>query len=605
VKNDDGALSLDEDAKKVAWKQHYQRLLNIEFPWKPEDLSTEHPVEGPSEQITLEMISRAVQKMGMNKAAGPSGIVAEMLKPSGNAGIRLIRDLIEAIILEERIPSEWEESYIVSLYKGKGDALERGNYRGLKLIDQVMKVLERVVEQLIRKKIQISDMQFGFMPGRGTTDAIFIVRQMQEKYLAANKPLYLAFVDLEKAFDRVPRQVIWWAMRKLGVEEWLVRLVQSMYANVRSRVRVGDGYSDEFSVLVGVHQGSVLSPLLFIIVLEALSRQFRTGCPWELLYADDLVIMAESMHELLEQVEVWKEGMEEKGLRVNMGKTKCMISGSQLDRLQKTGKYPCAVCLTGTGSNSIYCGICSCWVHKKCSGIKGPLKVDPGYMCPRCVVDARPVDGRPVKEVSVGEHKLEVVAEFCYLGDMLSSGGGCELASTVRCRTAWGKFRELLPILTNKHLPLPSRGRVYSTCVRSVMLHGSETWAATSKTLNRLRRNDRAMIRWICRVRPQDDVSSDCLLGKLGIKDIEDVLRASRMRWLGHVERSTGWIARVRERKILAQNAPGRPKLTWDELVKRDRVLLGMERTDPEDRQAWRGRLRPRLGSQAAPSAED
>ena len=116
--------------------------------------------------------------------------------------------------------------------------------------------------------------------------------------MAANKPLYLAFVDLEKAFDRVPRQVIWWAMRKLGVEEWLVRLIQSMYANVRSRVRVGDGYSDEFSVLVGVHEGSVLSPLLFIIVLEALSCQFRTGCPWELLYADDLVIMAETMHEL-------------------------------------------------------------------------------------------------------------------------------------------------------------------------------------------------------------------------------------------------------------------------------------------------------------------
>ena len=279
MKNDDGAHSLDEDAKKVAWKQHYQRLLNIEFPWRPEDLSTEPPVEGPSERITHKMISEAVRKMSLGKAAGPSGIVAEMLKPCGNTGIRLIRDLIEAIIREGHIPSEWEESYIVSLYKGKGDALERGNYRGLKLIDQVLKVLERVVEQLIRKKAQINDMQFGFMPGRGTTDAIFIVRQMQEKYLAANKPLYLAFVDLEKAFDRVPRQVIWWALRKLRVEEWLVVLVQSMYNNVRSRVRVGDEYSEEFSVEVGVHQGSVLSPLIFIIVLEALSLQFRTGCP--------------------------------------------------------------------------------------------------------------------------------------------------------------------------------------------------------------------------------------------------------------------------------------------------------------------------------------
>ena len=81
----------------------------------------------------------------------------------------------------------------------------------------------------------------------------------------------MAFVDLEKAFDRVPQKVIWWALRKLGVEEWIVQLVQGMYANARSRVHVGEGYSEEFEVKVGVHQGSVLSPLLFIIVLEALS----------------------------------------------------------------------------------------------------------------------------------------------------------------------------------------------------------------------------------------------------------------------------------------------------------------------------------------------
>ena len=125
--------------------------------------------------------------------------------------------------------------------------------------------------------VSIDDSQFGFVPGRGTTDAIFVVRQLQEKYLAANKRLYMAFVDLEKAFDRVLRKVIWWALRKLGVDEWIVRLVQGMYSNARSRVRVGEGYSEEFEVKVGVHQGSVLSPLLFIIVLEALSSEFRCG----------------------------------------------------------------------------------------------------------------------------------------------------------------------------------------------------------------------------------------------------------------------------------------------------------------------------------------
>ena len=89
----------------------------------------------------------------------------------------------------------------------------------------------------------------------------------------------MAFLDLEKAFDLAPRKVIWWALRKLGVKEWIVRLVQGMYANARNRVRIDEGYNEEFEVKVGVHQGSALSPLLFIIVLEALSREFRSGAP--------------------------------------------------------------------------------------------------------------------------------------------------------------------------------------------------------------------------------------------------------------------------------------------------------------------------------------
>ena len=207
-KNDARQLSLDEESKKEAWKEHYERLLNVEFPWNQEDLSEESPVEGPSEPITLEIITKAITKMTSGEAAGPSGIVAEMLKPVGEAGAEEMRDLVENIISEGCIPTDWQESFIVNLYKGKGDVLNRGNYRGLKLIEQVMKVLERVVEGLIRQRVEIHEMQCAFMSGRGTTDAIFIVRQLQEKHLAANKPLYMAFIDLEKAFDRVPRDVI-------------------------------------------------------------------------------------------------------------------------------------------------------------------------------------------------------------------------------------------------------------------------------------------------------------------------------------------------------------------------------------------------------------
>ena len=179
--------------------------------------------------------------------------------------------IAEAVFSSGDIPEDWKKSLILNLHKEKRDAPDRGNYRGLKLTDQVMKLLERTLDLYIRTMVDIDEMQFGFMPGRGTTDdAIFIVRQMQEKHLAANKPLYFAFFDLEKAFDRVPRKVLWRAPRSVGVEEWSIRVIQGMYSNARSRILVNGQYSEEFGVAVEVRQGSILSPLLFILVLEAL-----------------------------------------------------------------------------------------------------------------------------------------------------------------------------------------------------------------------------------------------------------------------------------------------------------------------------------------------
>ena len=176
--------------------------------------------------------------------------------------------------------------------------------------------------------------------------------------------------------------------------------VSGIYANARSRVHVMEGYSEEFEVRVGVHQGSVLSPLLFIIVLEALSREFRSGVPWEDLYAGDLVIIAESLQECVRRLSTWKEAMEEKELIVNAGKMKIMICGTGLDFLQSSGEFPCAVCRTGVGSNCIFCNGCKYWVHKKYSGLKRLTK-DPDYRCTQCQGTACPLDGRPQREVQV------------------------------------------------------------------------------------------------------------------------------------------------------------------------------------------------------------
>ena len=102
--------------------------------------------------------------MKVGKAPGPSGIVVEMIRAAGDMGASMIRDLAAAIILNGKVPSDWEQSFIVCLYKGKGDALERGNYRGLKLTEQVIKVLDRIVDSLIRQLVSIDYSQFGFIP---------------------------------------------------------------------------------------------------------------------------------------------------------------------------------------------------------------------------------------------------------------------------------------------------------------------------------------------------------------------------------------------------------------------------------------------------------
>ena len=249
VRNDAGELSLSDEEKMKAWVEHYARLLNVEFEWESHLLPEVAPVEGPPPPLTKDLIRKALRKMKCGKAAGTSGIIAEMLKAAGEVGIELLTELTEVVFCNGVIPMDWQESFILNLYKGKGDALERGNYPGLKLTDQVMKLLECVLDSFIREMVDIDAMQFGFMPGRGTADAIFIIRQLQEKYIAANKPLYFPFVDLEKAFDQVPRKVLWWALRSLGVEEWAVRVIQGMYTDVKSRVRVNGQYSKELELV--------------------------------------------------------------------------------------------------------------------------------------------------------------------------------------------------------------------------------------------------------------------------------------------------------------------------------------------------------------------
>ena len=165
-------------------------------------------------------------------------------------------------------------------------------------------------------------MQFGFGPRKGTVDAIFIVRKMQDEYQKNNKKLYMCFNGMKIAFDRVPTKVRKWAMRKKGLSEVMVWAVMSLYDGAKTRVRVGSAYSEEFKVKVGVHQESMLSPLLFAIVVDIITENAKRSVVNESLYADDLVLMSKTMEDLKERFWDWKDALESKSLKVNTRKQK-------------------------------------------------------------------------------------------------------------------------------------------------------------------------------------------------------------------------------------------------------------------------------------------
>ena len=140
-----------------------------------------------------------------------------------------------------------------------------------------------------------------------------------------------------------------------------------------------------------------------------------------------------------------------------------------------------------------------------------PLKPAPNFKCKKCRGEVSNATVPDIEPVIISGEEIEKVSSFCYLGDFIGQRGGCFDATTARIRSAWNKFRDLLPILTCRGLSLMVRGYAYNACVRSVLLYASETWAATQEDVSQLNRND-MMIRWICSTKLRDKVPSEELI---------------------------------------------------------------------------------------------
>src|SRR3989441_12199258 len=174
-----------------------------------------------------------------------------------------------------------------------------------------------------------------------------------------------------------------------------------------------------------------------------MTDNLKKGLPWELLYADDLVLMAESKAELEKRLLEWIMRLKEKDLRVNIGKTKVMNCKVGVGQVVNSGKYPCGICRKGVGVNSIYCSSCKKWIHRGCSVLEGSLEKIGNFMCRNCTAGGVKVVDE-VKQFVLGNNaKMGVVEKFCYLGDVIGKGGSAEESSIARVRCAWRKFMDL------------------------------------------------------------------------------------------------------------------------------------------------------------------
>ncbi|KAK3548729.1 hypothetical protein QTP70_018467 [Hemibagrus guttatus] len=337
IKDRDGRVLTSEESVQRRWKEYFEELMNEENE-REKRVEGVNSVEQEVDKIRKDEVRKALKRMKSGKAVGPDDIPVEVWKCLGEAAVEFLASLFNRVLESERMPEEWRRSVLVPIFKNKGDVQSCSNYRGIKLMSHTMKLWERVVEARLRKVVEICEQQYGFMPRKSTTDAIFALRILMEKYRDGQRELHCVFVDLEKAYDRVPREELWYCMRKSGVAEKYVRVVQDMYERSRTVVRCAVGQTEEFKVEVGLHQGSALSPFLFAIVMDQLSEEVRQESPWTMMFADDIVICSESREQVEENLERWRFALERRGMKVSGSKTEYMCvnerEGSGTVRLQ-------------------------------------------------------------------------------------------------------------------------------------------------------------------------------------------------------------------------------------------------------------------------------
>ncbi|KAK3571603.1 hypothetical protein QTP86_015338 [Hemibagrus guttatus] len=528
IKDRDGRVLTNEESVQRRWKEYFEELMNEENE-REKRVEGVNSVEQKVDKIRKDEVRKALKRMKSGKAVGPDNIPVEVWKCLGEAAVEFLTSLFNRVLESERMPEEWRRSVLVPIFKNKGDVQSCSNYRGIKLMSHTMKLWERVVEARLRKVVEICEQQYGFMPRKSTTDATFALRILMEKYRDGQRELHCVFVDLEKAYDRVPREELWYCMRNSGVAEKYVRVVQDMCERSRTVVRCAVGQTEEFKVEVGLHQGLALSPFLFVIVMDQLSEEVRQESPWTMMFVDDIVICSESREQVEESLERWRFSLERRGMKVSRSKTE--------------------------------------------------------YMC----VNEREGSGT----VRLQGEEVKKVQEFKYLGSTVQSNGECGKEVKKRVQAGWNGWRKVSGVLCDRKISARIKGKVYRTVVTPAMLYGLETVSLRKRQESELEVAELKMLRFSLGVTRLDRIRNEYIRGTAHVGRLGDKVREARLRWFGHVQRrESEYIGRrMLDMELPGRRQRRRPKRRYMDGINEDMKLVGASVEDAEDRDRWRGMI--------------
>ena len=535
IKDEANRLLVKDEEIKNRWREYFDGLFNDgnEGTMPKLDDSFDDTNRRFVRRIQELEVKEALKRMKGGKALGPDDVPIEVWRSLGDVAIVWLTKLFNHIFRSNKMPEEWRKSILVPIFKNKGDIQSCTNYRGIKLMSHTMKLWERIIEHRLRRVTNVTKNQFGFMPGRSTTEAIFLLRQLMERYREQKKDLHMVFIDLEKACDKIPMMVMWWALEKHKVPTKYITLIRDMYDRVVTSVRAGDSETDTFPITIGLHQGSALSPYMFSLVMDEVTKDIQGDIPWCMLFADDVVLVDETRAGVNRKLELWRQTLESKGFRLSRTKTEYM----------------------------------------RCdfSGVGGE-------------------DG----DVSLEGQIVPKRDTFRYLGSMLQSNGDIDEDVCHRIKAGWMKWRQASGILCDKKVPQKLKGKFYRTAVRPAMLYGAECWPTKRQHIQQMSVAEMRMLRWMCGHTRKDRIRNEVIRDRLGVAPIDEKLVQHRLRWFGHIQRrppeapvNSGTLKSMEE----TRRGRGRPKLTWAEAIKRDLRDWNVPKVLALDRTAWRSAI--------------